>query len=59
MTEEIHVVMIRQEMERNLALRNVLERIEKESKEENIRTIAHDGIRNNDANGDVIAGRLA
>ena len=47
--------LVQDELQRNAALRNVLLRIESESTEENIRKIAHDGIRNNEASGNVIA----
>ena len=53
--KKVAYALVKGEMERNVALRNVLARIESESTEENIRTLAHDGIRNNEANGNVIA----
>ena len=53
--KKVAYTLVKGEMERNVALRNVLARIESESTEENIRTLAHDGIRNNEANGNVIA----
>jgi hypothetical protein len=52
---EVAYRLVHGEMQRNAALRNVLLRIESESTEENIRTIAHDGVRNNEAHGNVIA----
>jgi hypothetical protein len=52
---EVAFRLVQGEMQRNAALRNVLLRIESESTEENIRTIARDGIRNTEAHGNVIA----
>jgi hypothetical protein len=52
---EVAYRLVQGEMQRNATLRNVLLQIESESTEENIRRIAHDGIRNNEANGNVIA----
>ena len=47
--------LVREQMERNMALKNVLARIESESTEEQVKRIARNGLRDNDASGNVFA----